>query len=327
MATGESLGKTVVREPAAESPAEYGRRVYALAFIYISLFVTSIIGMSILVWRGRFFVTLSQRSNVETLLLAFFFIFFAYIGLISRSGAMGALRIAWYTLAGLFVRDGLRLERMKEGALNRSQGSSIEVALSMVLELESRPHEPFEVRVADEAGSLGHLRVDGARVTFFVAHRHTSNNLFSFFERQLNKLLEARGAADSINILHWKSIDDESMESYASLVRFARNLERLLGAGELWPKISLAADDVAELERRFAAICPALRNESFLPDWEYSAEHKLPIIPEPLALASLRRSENRADPVATMGLALIVVFAAVVILALLVVVPPWVPGE
>src|SRR5581483_1414570 len=113
---------------------------------------------------------------------------------------------------------------------------------------------------------------------------------------------------------------------YFGLVGFARNLERQLGADALWPKVRLTDDDCAELERLLAQLCPALRDEAFLPDWEYSAEHKLPIIPEPLGLVSLSREERRADPIATMGCAVLVVLISVVIIALLILFPPWVPG-
>jgi hypothetical protein len=122
------------------------------------------------------------------------------------------------------------------------------------------------------------------------------------------------------------TIDDEQTLQYHGMVHFARRLERHLDADELWPKIVLSDDDLAALERRLAAVCPALRSEGFLPDWEYEAEHKLPLIPEPLGLVSLSRSERRADPVASMGCAALVVVAAVAILALFTVFPPWVPG-
>ena len=63
-----------------------------------------------------------------------------------------------------------------------------------------------------------------------------------------------------------------------------------------------------------------------MPDWEYAGEHKLPIIPEPLGLVSLSRSERRVDPVASMGCAVVVVLGTVLILAAFILFPPWVPG-
>jgi hypothetical protein len=144
--------------------------------------------------------------------------------------------------------------------------------------------------------------------------------------RQLNSLHRERGDAGALEIVEWCTIDDEAAAQYLGMVRFARNLERHLGADELWPKVRLTDDDCAALEDRLGRLCPAIRDEAFLPDWEYSAEHKLPIIPEPLGLVSLSRSERRADPMATMGCAVLVVLASVAIIGLFILFPPWVPG-
>jgi hypothetical protein len=73
---------------------------------------------------------------------------------------------------------------------------------------------------------------------------------------------------------------------------FATHLEQHLGAAELWPKHILTQADCAELERRLSALCPALRNDAFLPHWEYQGEHKIPLIPEPLGLISLCARKN-----------------------------------
>jgi hypothetical protein len=139
-------------------------------------------------------------------------------------------------------------------------------------------------------------------------------------------MMNARGADREVDIVIWKNIDDEDAQRYHSMVEFARNLERQLGKGELWPAVRLSDDDVAELERRLSAICPALRNEAFLPHWDYAAEHKIPIIPEPLGLVTLSRTYDRVDPVSSMGCAVLVVGVVLVILIVFIVVPPWVPG-
>ena len=125
----------------------------------------------------------------------------------------------------------------------------------------------------------------------------------------------------------WQTIDDESTEQYLGLVRFAQNLARKLDTTELWPRVTVSEADCQEVERRLSAICPALRDEAFLPEWEYGGEHKLPIIPEPLGLLSLSRTEKRVDPQASMGCAVLVVVTTVVIFALLTRFPPWVPGS
>jgi hypothetical protein len=181
--------------------------------------------------------------------------------------------------------------------------------------------------IADEAGGIGHLVFDGAEVRHEERRGAGSNGVLAFTVHQVNDVLGRRGAPETLEILEWKSIDDESTEQYLGIVRFARNLERHLGADELWPKIRLDDRDRIELEKRLRQLCPTVRNEGFLPDWEYAAEHKLPIVPEPLGLISLSRNERRADPLATMGCAVLVVLGAVFVIALLIVFPPWVPGS
>ena len=81
------------------------------------------------------------------------------------------------------------------------------------------------------------------------------------------------------------------------------------------------------LENDLSALCPALRSEAFLPDWEFQGEHKLPIIPEPLGIISLGRRERRVDPLSSMGLTLVIVAAAIALIVWFIVRPPWVPGR
>jgi hypothetical protein len=58
------LGRALVREPDVSDARHYARRVLLLALIHPALFTLSLFGVVLVVWRGRFFVTLSQRSNV-----------------------------------------------------------------------------------------------------------------------------------------------------------------------------------------------------------------------------------------------------------------------
>lgn len=126
--------------------------------------------------------------------------------------------------------------------------------------------------------------------------------------------------------VHWEGVDDESQRAYLGMVGFAQNLRRAFDLEELWPRVSLDREACGTLAARLREVTPSVRAEAFLPDLEYTAEHKLPIIPEPLGIASLSRSEHRADPVATMGLAAIVVSASVAVIAYILILPPWVPG-
>lgn len=315
-----------IREPSVGSPRSYARRVYLLAGAFSTLFVASLAGIWLVVWQAQLYVTLSQRSNVETLTLAFLVIFFAYLAVLSARGALGALQIAYYALRARLGGSGEAGERRKMRALGPATGQSPSVGTNMVLERESRPGESFTLRIADRAGSMGELVVDGVEITQHPTTKNGSTSLLAYFVEQVNHVLREREARAGLTIIHWKSIDDEETAQYVSIGRFARNLEHQLGASELWPKRVLSDQDCAELEHRLAAVCPALRNEAFLPHWEYQGQHQLPLIPQPLGLVSLSRTERRVDPVSSMGCAVLIVIGLLFVLTLIFLFPPWVPG-
>ncbi len=319
----DTLVDRAIREPDTRTPRDYERRVRQLALAYAAMFVGSLVGIGLVIWKAQLYVTLSQRSNVETLTLAFVLIFLGYLATLSAPGALGTARILYYTARSHGSASWEAGERRKVHALGPARGDTATVGLSAALERYSRPCEAFSIPVADTAGSLGEIHVDGASVTHLATVKDGSNALLAFFAQQVTAILGERGDVD---IVVWKRINDEETAQYLNLVRFARNLERHLGAEELWPKHCLTDDDCAELERRLSAICPALRDEAFLPHWEYEGQHQVPLIPEPLGFISLSRSEKRVDPLASMGCAVLIVFALIVILALIIVFPPWVPG-
>jgi hypothetical protein len=319
--------QSVIREPGADSPHDYSQRVRRLAAAYLVLCVGSTIGIGLLVWRARLFLSLTQQSNVETLTLAFLMVFFAYLGVLSAPGALGALRVAYYD--GLLRRLGAaqeEVERRKHAALGPPHGDPPVAALNVILERNGQPCQAFGVPVRDAIGDMGQIVVDAAGLTHRPARDAGSNDVLAYFVHQVKQVLELRGECREIDVVAWQKIDGETTQQYLSTVQFARRLECHLKAAELWPKVILTEVDLREVERRLTAVCPALRSESFLPDWEYAAEHKLPLIPEPLGLISLSRTERRADPMASMGCASLVVVGAVVILALFTFFPPWVPG-
>ena len=88
------LAQQVVREPESETPEQFAHRVHQLAVAYTVLFVASLTGIGLLVWKAQLFVGLTQRSNVETLTLAFLMVFFGYIALLSVGGAGMPQRVA-----------------------------------------------------------------------------------------------------------------------------------------------------------------------------------------------------------------------------------------
>jgi hypothetical protein len=315
-----------VSEPAISDARQYAQRVYALALAFTGLFFGSLVGIGLIIWKAQFFVSLTQRSNVETLTLAFFLVLFGYVAVLSRGGFIGALRIAYFELLARTGVERVEVERRKIRALGRPGGNNPYAALNVILELETKPGQPFRVEVADEAGSCGPIDVDGACIRHVEPHREGSNSLLAYFGQQVIQVARERGVETEVDVVDWSKINDDTTMQYLGMVQFARRLERHLGADELWPKVTLTEEDCRKLERRLSELCPTLRNEGFLPDWEYSAEHKLPIIPEPLGLISLSRNEKRADPLSAMGCAVLVVFFTVFVLLLLIRFPPWVPG-
>lgn len=318
--------KQVVDEPGARSPADYARRVLGLAVLYPLVTVAALAGEALLVWRVKALVTLAQRSNVETLVLAFFAVFFAYVGFLGGRGAPGAVRILWWRALGLVRRDPEALERSKHARLGPARGDGPLVALNVVLERAGRPGQPFSLPVTDRAGAMGRIEVDGARLRHAPDRRDGSSSLLAFFAHQVGEVAGAPQGRE-VDVVAWGALDDEETHQLLSLVDFARNLGEALHRPGLWPRVVLDEAACAELARRLSAVCPALREESLLPHWEYQAEHKLPIVPEPLGLVSLGRSEKRADPLPALGSLTIVVIVAVAILVAVLAAPPWIPGK
>src|SRR4051794_27071383 len=172
-----NLSRALVREPDVVDVAHYRRRVAHLAWIYPALFAMSATGLGILVSRGRFFVTLTQRSNVETLTIAFFLLFFSYLVALTAAGAWGGARVWTYRLrATISGQDAVNRRRL--AALGEIGGGQA-VALSHVVEREDRPGQTFALQIRDHLGSMGTLRIDGARLCHVEAHRGGTNNLLA----------------------------------------------------------------------------------------------------------------------------------------------------
>lgn len=320
-----NIGRTFIREQSTATVGEYRRRVYRLALIYLGLLVVTIATIVIIVVNSHFFVLLTQRSNVETAVLLFIIVLFAYLGTISAPGVWGALRIVSYDAPRWLGRDPLPAERRKQQALKKTSGNSKSVYLNQIVALREQPDAPIVIPIADAAGGLGELHIDGARMVHHTPFKVGSNSMFAFFAQRIQALIDQHPWDVPVEIVQWTAIDDEQALQYGSLVSFAQNLRRQLQGAPLWPTVELSQGDLDCLIAEASALCPALRNEGYLPDVEYRAEHKLPIIPEPLAFISLSRSEQRADPAASMGCALLMAFLILALFTFLVLVPPWVP--
>ncbi len=316
-----------IREQGTESVDAYRTRVYRLAAIYFGIVIIASIADIVIIWQGKFFVTLSQRSNVETMILAVILVLFLYLIAVSLPGAWGAAKIVYYNLPAWLGQDRTAVEQRKQAALTFDQAPPDPVFLNCVVRRAGSPNEPIEIPLEDPIGSLGTLIIDGAKLWHENSPQDGSNGLFAYFEQRIRQLVQAREPRTIIEIVQWASIDDEEAYQYDSMVRFSCALEKHLDAGPLWPTVELTVQDIEVLKKEASALCPILRNEAHLPDMEYEVEHRLPIIPEPLAFIALSRHERRADPEVSMGCGLIVAVVILGFLLLFLWLPPWVPGK
>lgn len=315
-----SRSRVLLEEPGVSDPPHFARRVLWLAILHPSLFVTSAVGVVLIVWRGEFFVTLTQRSNVETLTLAFLLLFFGYFAVITFRGAVGGLRVVAFRIRRRLARDANVVEERKQARLGaRTKGSM--AAVDKVLEVEERAGTPFELDVRDAAGSVGRVRIEGVRIAHVDAFHGGSNTLLAYVATHLSKV-----TGTDITIVHWRSTDEESMVQYAAAAEALQKIGRTLDT-TVWPVVRISDEARATLERELAELSPAIRDEAFLPDWEYQGEHKLPIIPEPLGIISLNRSERRVDPLSSLMAAFVIVLAVVALITFFLVRPPWIPGR
>jgi len=315
-----AIAHAALRAPGVSDAAHYHRRVVWLAVVHPALFLCALAGIAVLVWKGELFVTLAQRSNVETLTIAFFLLFFGYFAVVTAPGALGGARIVWFRMLALASRDGARVAQRRQAALGRpADGTS--AAFDKAIELASAPGTPWEVEIRDDLGSLGHLRFDGVRVTHTAAFRGGSNTLLGYVEDHLRELTGMQ-----VTIVQWGSTDEEGLLGYAANADALRALGAKLGA-RVWPTVAVSDEARDALEHALAALAPALREEAFLPDWEFEGEHKLPIIPEPLGIISLSRSERRVDPLSSLTAALAVVLVVLGLLCYFIARPPWIPGH
>ncbi|HEY0252043.1 MAG TPA: hypothetical protein VGC41_10975 [Kofleriaceae bacterium] len=300
----------VIEDPEIRTPAHYHRRVTLLALLHPALFLVSTLGVVLLVWRGEFFITLAQRSNVETLTIAFCILFFAYFGLIAMSGAWGAVKVFVYRLRG---------EAAKQRALGKPANGDA-VALDTVVLLEGTDG-PWDLEIADSAGSLGVLHFDGVTICHRSAVGGGSNTMFGYIEDKLARML-----GRDLAIVEWSSTSDDDFRRYRTTTQGISAIGDKLGIQAL-PTLTLTLAQRDELRAELTALCPALRDEAFLPDWEFEGEHKLPIIPEPLGIISLSRSEKRVDPLATLTSAFVVITLLVATTCFFLARPPWLPGR
>ncbi|HET9496038.1 MAG TPA: hypothetical protein VFR15_17560, partial [Chloroflexia bacterium] len=88
-----ALAEKAIKEVVTQTAPRYDARVRGLAAIYVLLNLVSLAIAIAIIWRGQFFVTLSQRSNVETLTLAIILILSIYYIATTFKGFIGAFRM------------------------------------------------------------------------------------------------------------------------------------------------------------------------------------------------------------------------------------------
>jgi hypothetical protein len=321
-----ALTEGIVKQAAAETPKGYGRRVTGLAVVYFFLNLLSMAIVSLILWRAKHLVTLSQRSNVETLTLLILFALSLNYLVTTFKGFLGAIQMAVRNFPYLAGSDDAKVEKRKHEALRESDEPKV-VYLDQLVGAKEDPGRELEWKVGDDAGQLGTLVIRGLEVRFHPVRGNLSNAFFEFVVTQIEHILQRQDPHARLHIAQWGTIDEDGAAAYNANAQAFQNLEAQLGKGPIWPRVTLTAAERDEIAHRLRDIVPALRNESYLPDVEYEAKWNVPVLPEPLGFVQLERSDNRADPIATMGCAAIVMLVALVVLIFLIAMPPWVPSK
>jgi len=323
------LAEQIVQIHANGDPDRYGARVRWLGVIYLVLNLLSLIIMGVILWRVKFFITLAQRSNVETLTLMIVFVLALYYLVSTGRGFWGALRLFRYELPQRWARDDearQAIEQRKQAAL-KDGGEAIFVCFDQAIQLQGDPEAPLRWPVGDASGALGEIVVRGVKATYRPRKAGMSSSIFEFLEDQIQYAVQQRDPEAMLDVTQWSTIDHDEASAYDSLAQAFRALQRQLGdKGAVWPTLELTPADVTQIGEQLRRLVPALRNECFLPDVEYEVEYTVPILPDPLGFLQLTRSENRADPVLTMGCAGLVMLAVLIVLVAFILFPPWVPG-
>ena len=315
-----ALAEKAIKEVVTRTAPRYSARVRGLAAIYVVLNLVSLAIIIAIVWRGQFFVTLSQRSNVETLTLAIILVLAVYYIATTFRGFFGAVR-----MLVLNARERNREDR-KHSALPTHKETKF-VTFDQEIRLEGRPDQPIQWEVADDAGKLGDVEISGVKVIYYAQKGGLSDTFFEYLADQIEVALQKRDLEAKVQITQWSSIDEDQAATFVSTAQAFRNLERQLGATQpLWPTGLLTQEDVDEVGRKISELVPTLRNESLLPQVNYAVEYNVPILPEPLGMIRLTRNENRADPLITMGCASIIMLFVMVVLTIIILLPPWVPS-
>lgn len=307
-------------ESPATDPASLRRRTNWLIAIHLVLATAAMTVLMLIVWRVRILITLAQRSNVETLVIAFVAIFLVYLLATTAQATIGALRILGYRAMGA-ERAQPALQRMARSDRKDTKRSHMNVVV------RGPGDQDVVVPIQDRYGKLCMLRLHLTEVVFEDAPQELTHSVLQLVVQKLGEVGTLEGTDHEPKVIYWDSLDDEQAEAYASQVGAFDRLEKALGKDSLWPAVRINEHDVEQIRQMLEEAAPSLRENLLLPDIEYTAEFTVPVIPEPFAFMQLSRRMSHADAVASMGCATLVVLVFLATVSWVLISPPWVPGK
>jgi hypothetical protein len=307
-------------EAPAFDPPTLRRRTNWLIAIHLVLATAAVAVLVLVAWRIRILITLAQRSNVETLVIAFVVIFLAYVLITTGPATIGAIRILGYRALGR-ERAQRALQRKVRSDRKETKRSHMNMAV------RGPGGRDVEIPIQDRFGKICDLRLHLTEVVFQDAPEELTHSVLQLVVQTLAEVGSVEGTDHEPKVIYWDSIEESASEAYAAQVAAFSHLERALGKEPLWPQIRIDKEGIARLEEMLKEAAPTIRENLLLPDIEYSAEFTIPIVPEPFAFMQLSRRMEHADAVASMGCATLVALAFLAVIAWVIVNPPWVPGK
>jgi hypothetical protein len=301
--------------------ASLRRRTTVLIAVHLAIAVFATALIAALLLRVKLLVTISQRTNVETLLLLFLGAFAAVVLVTTARAIRGAFLLLFLRLRPAAARQRFIQQRWVEG--HRDGPSFALLNLSVATPDDSAIAIPLE----DDVGRLGVFRVRGVELVSEDAPTAVAGPLFELATAVIDDVAAVDPQGSSVTLVLWGKVDHSEAEVYRSQVRAFDRLSGAIGKGPLWPTARLDAGGLERLRKVLAEALPHLRETVLMPDVDYSAEFSIPLVPEPLAFVQIRRRESRADPVASLGCAALMLLIALLAVVGVILFPPWVPSR
>jgi hypothetical protein len=309
-----------VMESPVASVRDLRRRTTILAVIHVVLASACVALLALLVLRLKLLVTLSQRSNIETLLILFFAAFVTLLLITTGPATIGAV-----TLFGLRLLPGERRQRWIQA--HGVEGVREERTVALFNLWVAGPENTLELPLEDTFGRLGVLRIKGVELQLEDGPDAIAGPLFELVTAVLGEVVKRDPHGSPLGLVLWANVDRSEAEVYQSQVHAFGRLAQVLETRPLWPTAVIDEEGLARLRAVLREATPHLREAALMRDIDYAAEFSIPLVPEPLAFVQIHRSESRADPVASLGCATLMVLAALIAVGWVVLFPPWVPSK